>query len=416
MNDGLSLLFLLILLVLLDLYVYRMVSEYTKDSPAKLAVRATYWLVTALMILGTWKLEFIFLHINVSWLRKALLVVMFANPVVKIILAIYQLVADLWNWFFKGEDADLVEESTSTSEAKMKQMSRKKFLIKSAMAVASLPVVVKGFNIINKAYDYRLRRMQVFLPNLPAAFDGVTIGQISDIHSGSFFNKTAVQGGVDMLMATKPDMIFFTGDLVNSSADEVDEYFSIFRQVKAPLGVHSILGNHDYGDYQTWPSMQAKQQNFNDLLKAHEQLGWDLMRNEQRMLKVDGEQIALIGVENWGAGRFAKYGDLKESYKGAEEAPVKLLLSHDPSHWEAEVLPNFKDIDMTFSGHTHGFQFGIEIGNFQWSPSQYLYRQWAGLYQTGDQFIYVNRGYGFIGLPGRVGISPEVTLIELKKA
>jgi predicted MPP superfamily phosphohydrolase len=280
---------------------------------------------------------------------------------------------------------------------------------------ATVPVAVKGFNIINKAYEYQVRRIRIQLPKLPQAFHGLKIGQISDIHSGSFDNKVAVRGGLDLLMQEKPDVIFFTGDLVNRQTDEVDEYIDVFNKVKAPLGVYSVLGNHDYGEYRSWPSVQAKQQDFQDMLTAHEELGWKLLRNENHILRDHGASLAILGVENWGIKRFSKYGKVEDAHTGTEEVPTKLLLSHDPSHWEAKVL-NYPDIDVTFSGHTHGFQFGIEAGGFRWSPSQYLYNQWAGLYQKGPQYIYVNRGYGFVGIPGRIGINPEITIVELVKS
>jgi predicted MPP superfamily phosphohydrolase len=225
-----------------------------------------------------------------------------------------------------------------------------------------------------------------------------------------------VKGGVEMLLKEKPDVIFFTGDLVNNNTTEVKNYIDVFQKVKAPMGVFAVTGNHDYGDYQTWDSTEAKTKNFEDLIIAHKELGFDLLLNENRWLQEGNDKIAIIGNENWGAGRFSKYGDLGKAYSGSEEAPVKLLLSHDPSHWDAQVRKDFKDIDVMFAGHTHGFQFGVEIGNIKWSPSQYIYEQWAGLYQQNSQYLYVNRGFGFIGYPGRVGIPPELTIVTLKKA
>ena len=222
-------------------------------------------------------------------------------------------------------------------------------------------------------------------------------------------------GGVEMLLQEKPDVIFFTGDLVNTESTELDDYFNVFKKLKAPLGVYSILGNHDYGDYKYWPSEKTKVQNLENLITGHREMGWDILLNENRSLKVGSDKIGIIGVENWGAGRFSKYGNLSQAYKGMEELPVRLLLSHDPSHWDAEVRTKFPEIDITFSGHTHGFQFGVEIGDFRWSPSQYIYKQWADLYKEGKQFLYVNRGFGFIGYPGRVGILPEITILELRK-
>jgi predicted MPP superfamily phosphohydrolase len=219
-----------------------------------------------------------------------------------------------------------------------------------------------------------------------------------------------------MLMRENPDLIFFTGDLVNNEASEVNEYIDIFNKLKAPLGVYSITGNHDYGDYKNWRTEGEKKQNFKDLIEAHRLLGFDLLMNENRFIKVDGAKLAVLGIENWGAGRFAKYGKLDLAYAGSEEAPVKLLLSHDPSHWDAQVRKNYKDIDISFAGHTHGFQFGVEVGDFKWSPSQYAYKQWAGLYTEGNQHLYVNRGFGYLGYPGRIGMPPELTIMELKKA
>jgi uncharacterized protein len=282
------------------------------------------------------------------------------------------------------------------------------------MVAAAIPLATLGYGIISGAHDYRVRRVRIRLPHLPTAFHGLKIGQLSDIHSGSFFNKTAVAGGVDMLLREKPNIVFFTGDLVNDTADEVKDYIPIFKKVKAELGVFSTLGNHDYGDYVTWSSLAAKQQNLQDLCQAHAELGWRLLNNEHVLLGKGADQLAIIGVENWGT-RFSKHGKLALAYQGTTDVPVKLLLSHDPSHWNAEVRPQFEDIDVTFSGHTHGFQFGIEIGSFKWSPVQYQYKQWAGLYQEKDQYLYVNRGFGYLGYPGRIGIWPEITIVELVK-
>lgn len=218
-----------------------------------------------------------------------------------------------------------------------------------------------------------------------------------------------------MLLREKSDIIFFTGDLVNNTADELNDYFDVFNKVKAPLGVYTTLGNHDYGDYVHWASPGAKQKNHQAMCVAHQQLGWHLLMNEHKIIAQGSDQLAVIGVENWGAGSFSKYGRLDQAYCGTEDAPVKLLLSHDPSHWDAQIRPHYPDVDITFSGHTHGGQLGIEVGSLKWSPVQYLYKQWAGLYREGTQYLYVNRGYGYIGYPGRIGILPEITIMELEK-
>ena len=293
--------------------------------------------------------------------------------------------------------------------------SRAQFISKTALIAGSVPLATMTFGIISGAHDYRVRKRVVQFKDLPKAFDGIRVAQISDIHTGSFFSKTAVQGGVDLLLEQKPDITFFTGDLVNNSSDEAKDYLDIFKRIKSPLGVYSVMGNHDYGDYSEWSSQAAKQQDVKNLHSMHKYMEYDLLLNENRTIKVDGEEIAILGCENWGSGRFSKYGDMKKTIEGVEQ-PFKILLSHDPSHWDAQIRPEYSDIDLTLSGHTHGMQFGVEIGNFRWSPVQYRYKQWADLYQEGDQYLYVNRGYGYIGYPGRIGILPEITILELKRA
>ncbi|MBN8789944.1 MAG: metallophosphoesterase, partial [Terrimonas sp.] len=227
--------------------------------------------------------------------------------------------------------------------------------------------------------------------------------------------KKAVAHGIDMIMKQGADIILFTGDLVNDHVDEMNEYTDIFSKLSAPMGVFSTLGNHDYGDYRVWPSAEIKAQNLERLKQLQKDMGWRLLMNEHVPLEKNGQQIALLGIENWGAkANFPKYGKLDRAYAGTEKYPFKILMSHDPSHWDAEVRTEaYKDIDLMLSGHTHGMQFGVEVPGFKWSPVQYVYKQWAGLYEEAAQKLYINRGYGFIGYPGRVGILPEITVIEL---
>jgi len=345
-------------------------------------------------------------------LRNLVFTVVIINLLAKITAGFFVFADDIWRlaqWAFQGlfKDGNAVNPDG-------KKITRSEFLSKTALIAGALPVAIMSYGMISGAYDYRVRRKIITLKNLPRTFDGMRIGQLSDIHSGSFYNKAAVKGGVDMLLAEKPDVFFFTGDLVNNQAKELNEYFDIFSKVKAPLGQFSVLGNHDYGDYHQWSSGAEKKRNLDNLIQSHRDMGWDILLNEHRYLEVDGERLAILGVENWGARGFAKYGDLGITAKNVE-ADAKILLSHDPSHWDAQIRPQFPDIDLTLSGHTHGFQFGVEIGNFRWSPSQYFYKQWADLYTEGDQHLYVNRGFGFIGYPGRVGILPEITILELKR-
>lgn len=296
-----------------------------------------------------------------------------------------------------------------------KSITRSVFLKRLALVVGSVTLGGFLYGTTNR-YNYQVKRLKLKFDNLPEAFRGTKIVQISDIHSGSFDNHDAVAEGAKKVMEEQPDIIFFTGDLVNDKADEIQPYKDIFSQLKAPLGVYSTLGNHDYGDYTQWPSKDAKHKNLEWLKQTHADMGWKLMMNEHVVLEKGADKMAIVGIENWGAkAGFPKYGDMAKAYAGLPEkqVPFKILLSHDPSHWDNQVLQEYKDIDLTLSGHTHGMQFGIEIPGFKWSPVKYVYKNWAGLYQQDKQHLYVNRGFGFLGYPGRLGILPEITVIEL---
>ena len=414
MNRITFFLFAISIYFLLDYYIFqalKVVVESTFPNQSKL-IYIVYWSFTLLSLIGL--LMFNMLDsVKYGTQRSFIMSAIIINFSAKLFSFLFVATDDIrragfWVYHQLFNDQEL-SENTGTG------ISRSEFLSKSAIIAGAVPIGVFSFGIISGAYDYRVRKKSIILPNLPSAFDGIRIAQLSDIHSGSFYNKTAVKGGVDMLMAEKPDVVFFTGDLVNNHSSEVKDYLQIFEKVKAPLGVFSILGNHDYGDYASWNSSQEKKQNLLNLIDSHKSMGWDILLNENRYLETSGEKIGIIGVENWGARGFTKYGDLNKAYSNIE-ADTKILLSHDPSHWDAQVRPNYSDIDLTLSGHTHGFQFGVEIGNFRWSPSQWIYKQWADLYQEQNQYLYVNRGFGFLGYPGRIGILPEITILELKKA
>ncbi len=404
----------LAILLLIDLYVYQAVSFVLRNfsSTTQQIVRYVYWFFTLATFAVILLYNFGDPDIWKGSTRGVVFSIIFINYFSKVFAALFLVVDDivrLGRWI-----AGLFQ-SGGTSVSEGQTITRSEFLTKSALVAGTVPLLTMTYGIISGAHDYRIRKKTIYLPDLPASFDGITVAQLSDIHSGSFFNKTAVKGGVEMLNAEKPDMVFFTGDLVNNETSEVKDYVPIFEKVKAPLGVFSTTGNHDYGDYRSWNSEAAKKQNFEDLKEAHRLMGYDLLMNENRFIEINGEKIAIVGIENWGTGRFPKYGKMDQAMAGTDEASVKILLSHDPSHWDAQVLPEYPDVDLAFAGHTHGFQFGVEWGDFRWSPAQYAYKQWAGLYQKGQQYLYVNRGYGFIGYPGRVGIPPEITLITLKK-
>ena len=294
--------------------------------------------------------------------------------------------------------------------------SRRQFLDSIFLGIAGLPFLAFIHGMVKTAHDYKLWKVKVPIKNLPAALEGLKIIQISDIHSGSFSDIEPLKKAVELINSLKPDLFFFTGDLVNNKASEYLPYIEVFKDIKAEYGQFSILGNHDYGDYLEWDTPALKNENFQSVKDYHRQSNWDLLCNENRILDIRGEKLALIGVENWGAKmHFTRQGNLKKAYRGVEEITTKILLSHDPSHWDAEVREQCQDIQLTLSGHTHGMQFGVENKWFRFSPVQWFYKQWAGLYSEADQHIYVNRGFGYIGYPGRIGIRPEIAVLTLMK-
>jgi hypothetical protein len=269
--------------------------------------------------------------------------------------------------------------------------------------------------IFRGKYAYRVIEQTLYFDDLPKNFDGFKIAQISDIHSGSFNNTKAVQKGIDLVIKQKADLFVFTGDLVNNKAEEIKPWIPFFNKIKAPYGQFSILGNHDYGDYMAWKSPQEKQQNLENLKKYHQEIGFKLLLDEHVYLEKGNDKIVLAGVENWGIG-FGERGDLNAALKGTSTQEFKVLLSHDPSHFDEQVKNYPSKINLTLSGHTHGMQFGIEMFGIKWSPVKLRYKHWAGLKGENNRYLYINRGFGFIGFSGRVGIWPEVTLITLRRS
>ncbi|MDA9648479.1 metallophosphoesterase [Flavobacteriaceae bacterium] len=294
---------------------------------------------------------------------------------------------------------------------------RRKLISQIAIGLASIPFASLLYGMFRGKYNFKVLSYKLEYDDLPEAFEGFKIAQISDIHSGSFDNPKKVQYGVDLVNAQDADVVFFTGDLVNNRAEEILPWIQTFKKINAKHGVYSILGNHDYGDYSSWESPEAKKKNMEDLKKAQKKMGWDLLLNESRFIEKQGQRIAILGVENWGSGGFKKAGDLNKALSNVAAEDFKILMSHDPSHWEAEVIPHPFNIHLTLSGHTHGMQFGIEIpGWVKWSPIKWRYKQWAGIYEKLNQRLNVNRGFGYLAYPGRVGIWPEVTVITLNRA
>lgn len=403
-----------LIMLLLDLYVFQALKTVTQSSNDRLrtVIHITYWVISALTLAALLSFPYIQALQSSKLFRNYVFAILVGLFFAKLVGSLFFLTDDLR----RGSLFLLSKVLPDTGARFMGDgngIPRSTFLSWLGLGLGGglFGTLLYGFS--NK-YKYQVKKLTLAFENLPKAFEGMKIVHISDIHSGSFQNKAAVNHGVDLILQQQPDLILFTGDLVNDRADEMQDYMDVFNRLTAPMGVYSSLGNHDYGDYVSWPSKQAKAENLERLKQVHAQLGWRLLMNEHVLFEKGGAQIALLGIENWGAkGRFPKYGKMQEAYPGTEKIPFKMLLSHDPSHWDAEVKPLYSDIDLMFSGHTHGMQFGLENPYFKWSPVQWMYKQWAGLYEDGNQKLYVNRGYGFIGYPGRVGILPEITVIEL---
>lgn len=416
MNRALFLLVLSAILVIVDIYTYGGLKVAISSLPvtAQRVIKVVFWSLSVITYLAF--ILFEPLSQNPAT-RKFLMIfatIGVANVIGKILFALWLVIDDiirLFRWIVaKSNDAN-----TATSEGN--KISRLKFLTVAGAATAAVPLLTMGWGVVSGAHDYTVKRRTLRLKKLPKSFEGFKILQISDVHAGSFWSKEAVKKGIELINAQNADIILFTGDLVNNTSQELDDWMDVFGAIKAKQGVYSILGNHDYGDYVAWPDEAAKKANLDRLKSMQKQMGWDLLLDENRIIRKGDDEIALIGIENWGAkGRFPKYGDLSKAVKGIDHVPVKLLMSHDPSHWRAQVIPEFPQIDVTFSGHTHGMQFGIEVGSVKWSPVKYFYPEWADLYTEGDQMLYVNRGFGYIGYPGRFGILPEITVFDLQRA
>lgn len=415
MRSASGIFFLVLLILLLDAYVFQAFKTLTRKSRYRKALQLTFITLTVITVMGA----FVFFYVDPAVLGKPMRTLLFSMIIglffAKLVAAVFFLIDDIRRgalWI--GRKVTPARTVPVQSEAESENISRSVFLswVGFAAGGSLLGSLMYGFS--NK-YNYQIKRIPLTFRNLPIAFRGLKVVHISDIHAGSLLDVPAVQRGVRMIMDLKPDLILFTGDMVNDRATELVPLTHVFKQLQAPMGVYSILGNHDYGDYVQWPYHGvSKEENLQELIRLQESMGWKVLMNENVLLKREDDTIALIGVENWSnKSRFPAHGRLSDAYEGTSACGFKILLSHDPSHWDAEVRTKYRDIDLTLCGHTHGMQFGVEIPGLKWSPVQYLYKQWAGLYQSGYQYLYVNRGFGFIGYPGRVGILPEITLFEL---
>lgn len=327
------------------------------------------------------------------------------------IMVIFMFGEDLVRFLYVG-----FQHLFSSSESK-NLASRRKFVSTIAVGLAAIPFASLLYGMWRGKYNFKVLKYELAFDDLPEAFDGYQITQLSDIHSGSFDNHKKIEYAIDLVNEQKSDAIFFTGDLVNNRADEMDSWKGLFKKLDAKDGVFSILGNHDYGDYVKWNTDKEKKENLQLLKNTQKEMGWDLLLNENRVIERNQQKLAVVGVENWGSGGFVKHGDVDKASNGLSKEDFKIVLSHDPSYWDEHLKNHDKNYQLTLSGHTHGMQFGIEIpGWLKWSPSQYRYKQWAGIYQQQNRLINVNRGFGYLAYPGRVGIWPEVTVIKLKKS
>jgi hypothetical protein len=420
MRSGFNSFILIFLIICLDIYVFMGIRAVMNGAAPRTRglVYGGYWLVSIACVVTIVLLPYLHWHDWKPMVRSYVMAIIIGLVMAKLLTVVFLLVDDVRRgvqW--------IIEKFSSNAPSRPQEatngITRSQFLTKMGLLMGGGLFATLTYGFSNK-YNYRVHKLKLAFKNLPPAFKGLRIVQISDIHSGSFNNKAAVMKGVELISNQQADLILFTGDLVNDRAVEMEHYMEVFSQVKAPMGVYSTLGNHDYGDYYPWPDRDEtgysaeRAQNLEQLKKVHGELGWRLLMNEHVVLEKGGQQIALLGIENWSAmSRFPKYGDLKKAYEGSAHIPFKILLSHDPTHWDAQVRTDYPDIDLMLAGHTHGMQFGVEIPGVKWSPAQYFYKEWAGLYKQGAQRLYVNRGFGFLGYPGRVGILPEITLIEL---
>jgi uncharacterized protein len=406
-----SVMMIVLIMLMIDFYAFqavRTVLHHASDK-TRIIIYVVYWIISACTI--TVVLLFPYLNERKNF-RMILLTVVIGLVLAKLVTVVFLLIDDIRR-FIEWIVEMFAPRGEVTDAVKATGISRSSFMAKLGLLLGGTLYASLIYGLSNK-YNYRIHRIKLSFDNLPQGFKGIKIIQISDIHSGSFTNYEKVAHGVEMILKENADIIFFTGDLVNDEYEEMKDYKELFSKVQAPMGVYATLGNHDYGDYKVWSSPEAKALNLEMLKQLEAEMGWKMLNNDHAILERGGDKIALIGVENWSAlKRFPRHGDLKKAYEGTKVFPFKILLSHDPSHWDAQVRPDYPDIDLTLAGHTHGFQFGVEIPGFKWSPSEYIYKEWAGLYQQNKQYLYVNRGYGFIGYPGRVGILPEITVIEL---
>lgn len=408
-----------LIILAIDAYSWWGIKKIIIDSPRlfKRIIALLYWIVPVIIISGLSLILFFQKDIPGDRMMSYFHLVggsfiIFYVP--KLVFFVFNLFDDLI--FQIRRLITLKKQRFKDSKNGRATITRRKLLNQVGIVFAAVPFFSLIYGIAYGRFDFTIRRLKMNFPNIPAAFDGIKIVQISDFHIGTFFNhQDQIKEIVYMVNNEQPDLILFTGDFINNLSTEMDPFLSILRSLEAKIGKYSILGNHDYGEYVPWKSEQEKQDNIQRLIKLQKEIGFDLLLDESRKIQIGDDSIELIGIQNWGLPPFPQYGDLKKAIKNIDVNAFKILMSHDPTHWDAQVREK-TDIDLMLAGHTHGAQFGIEIPGWRWSPVTMRYKQWGGLYTEGNQHLYVNTGLGSIGYPGRVGMPPEITVLELKNS
>lgn len=402
-----------IFLIVVDVYSYFGLKSLLSNSSYQKLGKFSYLLVMAISYIGIFFLFEIFANhpLHIALWQNLLVGFTFSFLVFKIVFILFIFIDDIIRFLNFG--FQFISNLFVKSDKGISYPDRRKFIGQIGIGIAAIPFLSMLYGISKGKYNFKVYHIKLSFNNLPKVFDGFKLVHISDIHAGSFDSLDDVKRGIDLINDQQADLILFTGDLVNNDSREIEPFIEDFKKLKTNFGVFSSLGNHDYGDYKHWDSKEAKQRNLELLAKHHQEMGFNLLRNENVTIEKDGEKLVILGVENWGKPPFPQLGDLDKALLNVKENDFKILLSHDPTHWDYKVLKHPTPIDLTLSGHTHGMQFGVEIPGYKWSPIKYFYPRWAGIYKEANQYLNVNRGFGFLGFPGRVGIWPEITVIEL---
>lgn len=412
-NISLNKILTLLFFIAIDVYAYVALRKIIQRRKFGKLFNILYLLAVVIAYIGLYFLfsNFKYKPLNAKLIPNLFIGFFFSFFVFKLVLIVFFIIEDIvriLTFIYLS-----LKNLFSKKSKRISIPGRRNFIRQTGLAVASVPFASMLYGITKGKYDFKVNKVSLDFKNLPKAFHGFRIVQISDIHSGSFDSRNAILKGIDLINQQNADLVLFTGDLVNNDSREIEPYIDDFKKLKSKNGVFSVLGNHDYGDYKKWSSEEEKEENLKLLFKYQKKMNFQLLNNQNVVISKQGEKIGIVGVENWGNPPFPQKGDLDMAIQGLEDIPFKILLSHDPTHWNKKVIPHQTKFDLTLSGHTHGMQFGIEIAGFKWSPIKYIYPEWADLYKKAGQYLYVNRGFGFLGFPGRAGIRPEITVIEL---